>query len=196
MWHCWTGLFLWTHLNWTDQRKDMAPWPAVIPPVTSPVVFLSIPGTTGSQEQFLTSSHAVPLPAVHSPCHYSWPAPVYSFSLSLAVTFSSKSSLSFSAELGATHLRPLSSHGHFTCHIIASWLLKQWIPWRYQGFLRAETGSYMFLSVLPEPLPWSLTHRCSIIFTECTNEDDCLLSCNRNWLSHSIMRKHWGSKYI
>lgn len=105
MWHCWTGLFLWTHLNWTDQRKDMAPWPAVIPPVTSPVVFLSIPGTTGSQEQFLTSSHAVPLPAVHSPRHYSWPAPVYSFSLSLAVTFSSKSSLSFSSWVGC-HTSP------------------------------------------------------------------------------------------
>lgn len=103
MWHCWAGLFLWTHLNWTDQRKDMAPWPAVIPPVTSPVMFLSIPGTTGSQEQ--TSSHAVPLPAVHSPCHYSWPAPVYSFSLRLAVTFSSKSSLSFSSWVGC-HTSP------------------------------------------------------------------------------------------
>lgn len=117
------GSLLWTRLNWIEQRKDMAPKCPVIPPVTSPLVFLSIPGTPGGYVFFLPCFCSYSPSNIPSAPHSIAPGQ-FLFILSVWAYLSpSPVSLpcTFEAELGATLLLSLSSHRHFTHHIIALW---------------------------------------------------------------------------
>lgn len=145
--------FLWTHLNWTEQRKDMASKRPMIPPISSPVACLSIPGTTGSQELFLffALARAVPLTSHLLPPHCSWSAPVYSFSLSLAVTFPSKSPLSLSSWVGCHTFTPQFSQALCPRYYSIVTYLSNGFPWETRASWEQRLSYFftVFLALAP-----------------------------------------------
>lgn len=140
--------FLWAHLQQNDFKRYGTPNPVIPSELPTPLLPPSHhlpqnPGIWAAWELPLASfvfAPAVPLLVVSSSSLCSWPAPVYSFSLSSAVT-SRKSCSSLSNRVGS-HTFP-TPHFLQASHPLPYGVINNGFPWETRAF---ESGS-SFLTV-------------------------------------------------